>query len=52
MFGVLARKPDSEDVWISSEELKKLDSMLWEDLTSNSSTSSFQKGENDAGALT
>lgn len=43
-------KPSSEDTWISSEELKKLDQLLWEDLNSNSNACSFQVGENDAGA--
>jgi hypothetical protein len=43
-------KPESEDAWISSEELKMLDHMLWEDLTSYSKVSSFQEGENDARA--
>ncbi|KAB1200955.1 hypothetical protein CJ030_MR0G005504 [Morella rubra] len=43
-------KPSSEDAWIFGEELKKLDQLLWEDLNSNSKVSSFQEGENDAGA--
>ena len=43
-------KPDSKDAWISSEDLRKLDHMLWEDLNSNSRSSFFQERENDAGA--
>uniref|UniRef100_A0A2N9HAC1 RNA-directed DNA polymerase n=1 Tax=Fagus sylvatica TaxID=28930 RepID=A0A2N9HAC1_FAGSY len=43
-------KPDSEDAWISSEDLRKLDHMLWEDLNSNSRSSLFQERGNDAGA--
>ncbi|GFY81179.1 hypothetical protein Acr_01g0009880 [Actinidia rufa] len=43
-------KPSSEDAWISSEKLKKLDQLLWEDLISNSVMSSFEERENDVGA--
>ncbi len=42
-------KPHSKDAWISSEELKKLDHLLWEELNSNLKACSFQAGENDAG---
>ncbi|GFZ17078.1 hypothetical protein Acr_26g0003480 [Actinidia rufa] len=43
-------KSSSEDAWISSEELKKLDQLLWEDLISNSVMSSFKERESNAGA--
>lgn len=41
-------KPNGEDAWVSSEELKKINPSLWFDLNSNSRASSFQEGENDA----
>ena len=33
--------PSSEDIWISSEELKKVDELLWVDLIENSRSSSY-----------
>jgi hypothetical protein len=43
-------KPDSRDVWISCEVVKKLDQMLWENLNSNSRSSSYQERENNTKA--
>lgn len=43
-------KPNSEDAWVSCEELKQLDDKLWQDLNLNLRASSFQQGENDVGA--
>lgn len=42
------RKPSSEDAWVSGEELKKIDQVLWEDM--NSRLSSFEERENVVGA--